>query len=209
MKESGSKKEHGRVSSFFPGFSAAKAVSSFFPGSRFLPRAKMGPFWHSQNRVLPTGKKAAVSFFPRFFLREQKKAAGQIAIEFLLLAVFLLAIITIVGGFSLLFFSDSVSNSQVRDALRVLQTGVNHVYGMGPGNTVVVSVSLPQNVLDSNVGGLSGKELAFTVAGFGGNQSYWAMTDANVIGTIPSSLGTFSVRVTSDVNHVLLALVGE
>jgi hypothetical protein len=124
--------------------------------------------------------------------------------EYLVLAVLLLAFIAILGGAAFILFSDSFASNQVYDSLRSLQTAVNHVNGLGPGNSVVVSVSLPPSILDSNVGGVSGKELVFVVAGINGNQSFWIETDANVFGSLPKTQGTFSMRISSDVNGVFV-----
>ncbi len=144
------------------------------------------------------------SFFPRFFCLQAKKAAGQISVEYLLLTILVLGFIAILGGAAFIIFSDSFSSNQVQDSLRILQTAVNHVNALGPGNSVLVSVSLPQTVVDSNVGGLSGKELVFVVSTVGGNQGFWIETDANVTGSLPKTQGTFPMRVSADTNWVMI-----
>lgn len=136
-----------------------------------------------------------------------KKSFGrfaQVSVEFLILSIVLLGFIAIVAGIAFTIFSDSFSNNQVQDSLRTLQTSVNHVYGLGAGNAVVVSVSLPQTVFDSFVGGLSGKELGFTVSAANGDQNLFVWTDANLTGSLPSVAGKYSVRVISDVNSVII-----
>lgn len=129
-------------------------------------------------------------------------ATAQVSVEYLLLTVLLLGFIAIVGGIAFIIFSDSFSSNQVQDSLRILQTAVNHVNNLGVGNSVIVSISLPQTVVDSNVGGLSGKDLVFVVSTQLGNQEFWVSTDANVMGHLPKSQGPFRIRISADVNYV-------
>lgn len=133
---------------------------------------------------------------------------GQVSVEFLLLAGVLLLLVLILGGFSLFVFSDSSSSNQIQNSLRSLQTAVNHVNALGPGNSVVVLISLPSTVQRGFVGGLSGKELVLLATTQSGDQNFFVYTDANVFGSIPGSLGSYSVRVSSDYNGVSLQTLG-
>jgi hypothetical protein len=138
------------------------------------------------------------------FFGLQAKRSGQVSVEYLVLTILLLGFVIILGGIAFIVFSDSFSSNQVLDSLRILQTAVNHVNALGPGNSVVVSISLPQIVVDSNVGGVSGKELVFVVSTIGGDQPVWIETDANVLGSLPKTQGTFPLRISADVNGVLI-----
>lgn len=129
-------------------------------------------------------------------------SAGQASIEFLMLTIILLAFISILGGLAFITFSDSSATNLVQDSLRVLRTAVNHANALGPGNAVVVSINLPGPVKNSAVGGVSGKELIFTLSTGTGDRNYWVSTDTNVVGSLPKSAGLFSVRIVADVNSV-------
>lgn len=135
-----------------------------------------------------------------------KKA--QVGIEFLSIAAVLLAIVAVLAGLSFLLFSDSVATSQTNDAVRSLSNAVNHVYRQGKGNAVTTKIVLPQNITASIVGGLTQKEIGFTLRTTFGDQNFYVYTDANITGSLPSSAGTFVIRSLSQDANVLVQQVG-
>ncbi|MBU0636134.1 hypothetical protein KKE06_03855 [Candidatus Micrarchaeota archaeon] len=135
------------------------------------------------------------------------KKRGQVSFEFLVLVGFILVFIAIIASVAFMIFSDSFTSQQTTDAVQILEKSVNHVYGLGAGNVVVISITLPGTVSDSFVGGLSGKELGFTATTLAGDQNYWIQTDSTVTGFLPTASGTFSIRVRADVNAVTLETV--
>ncbi|MFH0955576.1 MAG: hypothetical protein V1777_05715 [Candidatus Micrarchaeota archaeon] len=137
-----------------------------------------------------------------------KRRTGQIGIEFLSVAAVLLAIVAVLAGLSFLLFSDSVATSQTNDAVLSLTNSINHVYRQGTGNAVTVRITLPQNLKTSFVGGLSGKEIGFTLATTFGDQNFFSYTDANVAGSLPIIPGTFLIRTASQDLNVWVQQVG-
>ncbi|MDO8625225.1 MAG: hypothetical protein Q7R47_04015 [Candidatus Diapherotrites archaeon] len=125
-----------------------------------------------------------------------------------MLTVTMLLFVAVVGGSSFLTFSESVASQTVSDSLRTLQNGVNHVYSLGPGNSLVVDVSLPSSVVDSNVGGLTGTELGFDVSSAFGSKGFFVYTDANVAGALPKHAGNFRIKLVSLGSDVNVAVIG-
>lgn len=134
--------------------------------------------------------------------------SAQASVESLLLTGILLLFIGIVSGVAFVIFLDSSASAQARDSLQILQTAVNHVYSLGPGNSMVVNVSLPTNLSGSDVGGQSGKELVLVLPSFSGDQNYWVETDVLVVGSLPTHGGLFPIRVTADANSVSVVPLG-
>jgi hypothetical protein len=119
----------------------------------------------------------------------------------------MLLFVAVVGGSSFLTFSESVASATVSDSLRNLQNGVNQVYSLGPGNSLVVGISLPASVMSSTVGGLTGTEVGFDVSTAFGSKSFFVYTDANVVGALPTKQGNFRVRLESLGTDVNVAVI--
>ncbi len=132
---------------------------------------------------------------------------GQNSLEVLVLTVALLFFVAVIGGTSFIMFTDSVSSNMISDSLRNLQSGVGQVYALGPHNALIVSVSLPNTVRSSFVGGLSGSEFGFDVDGSLGSQRFFAYTDVNVTGQLPSAGGNYRVKIESVGSRVFVSVV--
>ncbi|MBS3061941.1 MAG: hypothetical protein J4215_05150 [Candidatus Diapherotrites archaeon] len=132
---------------------------------------------------------------------------GQSSLELLVLTVVMLLFIAVVGGSAFLTFSESVSSSMAMDSLRNIQTGINHSYALGPGNVLIVEIALPASVSDSNVGGLSGREVGFDLSSPFGVRNYFVYLDANVKGSLPVKGGAYKIKLVSLGSDVNISVV--
>lgn len=130
---------------------------------------------------------------------------GQAAFEYLILTAFILFIIVIIFGYS---FFVLVENSKVKVALssaRTLAVAADQVSMLGPGNSVIVKVELPDNVSSAEA---SAKHIAFRLAQLAGTTDVveYSVADITPV-TLPSGFGTYRIKVEAVDQNVVLEVV--
>lgn len=138
-----------------------------------------------------------------FRIRRAQRARGQLAIEYLLVTGFQLALITILAGYGFLLYFETVKNAQTISAVNSLVDGVNRTYSLGPGNAMVVEINLPDGTTASSVGIAYPSVFDFTISGI----SVQGITDAPLSGTLPSSPGLYLIRIENRDTNVFLSVV--
>ena len=96
---------------------------------------------------------------------------AQVGLEYLTFTAFLLLVAVILFAYSFVQYSTSVQLVQTQAATDQIASAVDFVYAKGPGNTVIVDVTLPsgltefrvdQNVVRTNLTLPSGSNTLFT-----------------------------------------------
>lgn len=128
---------------------------------------------------------------------------GQLAIEYLLVTGFQLALITILAGYGFLLYFDTVKNAQVVSSVDTITEGVNRAYSMGPGNVLIVSVTLPDGTTNSQVGTPTSYHYRFTIDG----QAVQEIVQTHVSGNLPTTSGTYRIRIENVDSNVVVSVV--
>lgn len=119
---------------------------------------------------------------------------GQVAVEYVFMVSFLLLFVGAFSGYAVLVYSDSLKNSSLNNSVIALQDASKKVYSLGRGNTVIVEINLPDDVVSS---GINGKDFYFARQVFGGLSYNYGTADSNLTGILPSSPGTYRIAVRS------------
>ena len=71
---------------------------------------------------------------------------GQIGFEYLVFTAFLLAMTLVIFVYAFTIYSENVRTTQVDSALQQLVSAGDFVYARGPGNSTLLTISLPDGV---------------------------------------------------------------
>ncbi len=118
---------------------------------------------------------------------------SQAAIEYLVMVGVGLLAVTVLFFYARTYSLDSLAINQARETVDAIAQAVDHVYSLGPGSTTRIQVKIPTNVINRSI---SNNEILFRVSTRSGVSDVWALTRANVTGTLPSGSGTFYITVT-------------
>src|SRR3989338_9122233 len=99
-----------------------------------------------------------------------------------------LALVFVASAFYLAatYSADSVKISQAQDAVERLASGADYVYALGPNSKDYVVIYMPQDLQIANV---SGNRVLFTLHTSAGTTDIFANSEAQLIGSLPSSSG--------------------
>ncbi len=117
---------------------------------------------------------------------------GQASVEYVII-VGVLLIITI--PFFYYAFSESNTNiklNQADDAVKTIARAADSVYSFGPGSKQLVYITIPEGVSSSSV---TSKTIQMQLSIFGGTSDIYAITKANLTGSIPTSRGTYKLSL--------------
>jgi len=132
-------------------------------------------------------------------------ARGQVAVEYLMLAGFLLLFVGAFVGFSLTLYYDSVKASALNDSMVSLRDAADKVYSLGKDNVIVVQINLPDDVIGSGVV----ENNFYFIRNFNGNPSYsYAAVNPQLLGSLPSSQGIYKIAVKALDSNVSFSVVG-
>lgn len=129
---------------------------------------------------------------------------GQAAIEYLMVAGFVIAIMVAVFSFAVFYSADSVASAQAQDAVNAIAKMADSAYSTGKGSFLKTTVALPEGVVSSSV---NGKFVTITIRTSAGTSTIVASTIANVNGSIPSTRGVFAVSANMTDPNVTLRQV--
>jgi len=117
---------------------------------------------------------------------------GQASLEYLVLIGVLLVIVALLSGYAFFMYRESLDLNQFQSSMRNLKDGINNVYYLGNGNSLVVEVTIP-----SNVGGITfqNNTILASINSFGSQSTDTIVLDTNVTGEIPIVVGTYDVLV--------------
>ena len=122
----------------------------------------------------------------------QPDRKGQVSTEYITIVGFLLAVVGIMAAYALVTYNESTKLSQVQSALMKLKNSSENTYAFGPGNKETVKIFLPKGTTGSSV---QNNKISFNVDLFGGTQTFEAILDVNVSGTLPSAGGLHHIQV--------------
>lgn len=118
---------------------------------------------------------------------------SQAAIEYLIMVGVGLLAVTLLFYYTRTYSMESLAVNQARETVNNLAQAVDHVYSLGPGSRTRVQVNIPTNVINRSI---SNNEILLRVSTRSGVTDVWALTRANITGTLPSGSGTFYITVT-------------
>lgn len=124
---------------------------------------------------------------------------GQVGLEYLTFTAFLLLVAVVLFAYSFVQYSTTVQLVQAQAATDQIAAAVDFVYAKGPGNTVIVDVTLPSGLTDFRV---DQNVVRTTLSQSGGSSTLFTFTKVKIT---PQYLyyepGIYSVRVSmGDVN---------
>jgi len=121
---------------------------------------------------------------------ESKK--GQVAVEYLMIAGFLLVVIGIAFFYSFSTLNQSTSDSKAVNAVNKIAAAVDQVYAMGPGSKITLTIDLPDNI-DSQL--VLNNSVGYKANVNGNLVDYYADTKAKLYGALPISGGVNSITL--------------
>jgi hypothetical protein len=125
------------------------------------------------------------------------------AIEYLLVTGFQLALITILAGYGFMLYFDTVKNTQMTNSIDSLVEGANRAYSLGPGNVLVVQITLPDGTTASSVGSPTPRYFDFDISGM----DLQGIVNPNLSGTLPTGPGTYNIRMENRDSNIILSVV--
>ena len=124
----------------------------------------------------------------------KKNARGQVAIEYLVLIIFLLGIVSLAAGYALFIYYDTVRVNQARNVVFQVGKAADQVYSLGPGNSLVIEVMLPAGIeTGSNT---FGKEITYKVNMHGSPTDFIYETKGDLTpGDLPINEGVHHIEI--------------
>ena len=129
---------------------------------------------------------------------------GQSSVEFLTITVFLLGALLLFQIFASAPLEEQITLNKASVAAKKLAQKIDEAYSLGPGTKFFVEIDLPDNI-ESEFIGLN--EFGWTLSTGSGTSDVYELTDAQIIGAIPSVGGIHLIPV--EVLFSGIVLVGE
>src|SRR3989344_6047178 len=129
---------------------------------------------------------------------------GQSSVEFLTITVFLLGALLLFQIFASAPLEEQITLNKASIAAKKLAQKIDEAYSLGPGTKFFVEIDLPDNI-ESEFIGLN--EFGWTLSTGSGTSDVYELTDAQIIGAIPSVGGIHLIPV--EVLFSGIVLVGE
>ena len=120
---------------------------------------------------------------------------SQISIEYILILGFLILV-----TLPLIYYGISTANKETYDTntakmLKEIAIKADKVYALGPGNIEIYRVTVPSNTIDFKI--QDNHDIVLTVKLKNSNLDYFSTTTANLTGILPTTPGTYSLRMES------------
>ena len=125
---------------------------------------------------------------------------GQVATEYMLLIGVLLVIVALLSAYSFFVYNETIASKHLNNSMKNLKQGVNNVYYLGNGNSMVVEIIFPNGASDIS---LSGSAIIVTKETYSVVSTDTIVTDAILFGTLPISIGSHDIlieNINGDVN---------
>ncbi len=123
--------------------------------------------------------------------------SGQAGVEYIVLIGVLLFFFIPIIYFSLTQATNSVKQSQVENIVNRLGKAADAVYALGPGSQEIISITVPEGVQQSIIGGPTEREILLKVTGSGGVSDVHISTKTKLVGSLPITKGTYFIKVES------------
>ncbi len=118
---------------------------------------------------------------------------GQVALEYLILTAFVLIIIIIIFAYSFVVLMENSKIEVALSSVRKLASAADQVSALGPENTVIVRIELPDNASGFQVGESSVSMRLTQLAGITDVVEY---SSASITpASLPSTFGSYSIKV--------------
>ncbi|HLC79445.1 MAG TPA: hypothetical protein VJG83_03360 [archaeon] len=130
---------------------------------------------------------------------------AQLALEYVVITGFILAIAGIIFGFSLLSFNENSSLTQAQDAVSRLVAHANIAASLGDGSRIFFYIDLPEGVESFS---LSGKSVNMLLARVSGDTQVYDYSKANLTPIfLPTSKGRKSLSAQYSDGNVVVSVV--
>ena len=121
---------------------------------------------------------------------------GQVAIEYMILVMFLLFIITIAAAYAMFVYYENVKINNMRNVVLKLEKASDQVYALGPGNNIFVDINLPAGVTDESIA--INKEITYRVELYGGVSDFVVETKGNISEfSLPYEPGVYTIKISA------------
>jgi len=124
---------------------------------------------------------------------------GQVATEYMLLIGVLLLIVAVLAAYSFFMYNETIATNHINNSMKDLKQGINNVYYLGNGNSMVVDIILPNGISDIS---LNGSAIVITKETFNVNSVDTIVTDATLIGSVPATIGSHKILI-ENINGVV------
>jgi uncharacterized protein (UPF0333 family) len=121
-----------------------------------------------------------------------KQKNAQASLEYILLVSIILVVLIALFHYSSTTSGGKISYNQAEDAITSIAKAADDVYALSPGSKKLVWVSIPGGVSFSSV---NGTEIMLRLNTAGGESDIWRRTKGAVVGTIPTTRGTYQIAV--------------
>ena len=102
---------------------------------------------------------------------------AQVGLEYLVFTAFLLGMVVILFAYAFVTYSSSLQQAQTTAAVQQLAAAVDFVYAKGPGNAVLVDITLPAGLNEFRV---DHNAVLATIAQGNGSSSLFSFTKATI-----------------------------
>lgn len=129
---------------------------------------------------------------------------GQVALEYLMITGIVIAVAVSVFVFALLYSTDSVASLEAQDAVNSIAKTADTAYAMGKGGFLTTTVSIPSNVISSEV---NENIVKLTIRTTGGVSDVVGISKSTLNGSVPSIGGVYKISVNMTSPNVTLGQV--
>ena len=119
---------------------------------------------------------------------------GQAGIEYVMLIAILLFFLIPTIYYSLNEANTTVKISQIDNAIRRLVRAADAVHALGPGAIEIITVTLPEGIDNITV---EGSSILLEATLYGGGSDVHYVSQASLVGALPTDEGTYNIRVES------------
>tara|TARA_Y100000310_G_scaffold144893_3_gene144244 strand:- start:56974 stop:57384 length:411 start_codon:yes stop_codon:yes gene_type:complete len=119
---------------------------------------------------------------------------GQAGIEYVILIGILLVFLIPTIYYSLNEANNNVKLTQLESSVRRLVKAADSVHAIGPGTIEIITITLPSGIQSVLV---NGTRILMKVSMFGGISDVHFPSNAELTGTLPTTEGTYNIRVES------------
>ena len=119
---------------------------------------------------------------------------GQAGIEYVVMVGLLLLFLVPILSYSINEANLQIRINQIDNALGRTARAATTVYGLGPGATQVITITVPSGVLSSTI---LNREVSYTVSMYGSSSEVVYLTDVMVNGTLPIKAGTYKILIST------------
>ncbi len=130
------------------------------------------------------------------------KSKGQVATEYLILTGTLLLIIAVSATYALTIYNSTISNFHMNDSINEIKEATNYVAALGPGNSLVVEIELPDGVI---AGRAENNFIDYNARINNTFEEFLVLVDANISpGTLPTQWGKHWLNISMVGNSIII-----